>query len=101
MKFLAALIVIDEENVVQFAQDHKIPFTTYESLTKCREIIDLIESEVQEVNKTLSHVETVKKFTIVPKKLYEEDGDVTPTMKVKRRYINEKFSDLIRAMYKG
>ena len=101
LKFLAALIVIDEENVVQFAQDHKIPFTTYESLTKCREIIDLIDGEVQEVNKTLSHVETVKKFTIVPKKLYEEDGEVTPTMKVKRRYINEKFGDLIRAMYKG
>jgi long-chain acyl-CoA synthetase len=101
LKFLAALIVIDEENVVQFAQDHKIPFTTYESLTKCREIIDLIDREVQEVNKTLSHVETLKKFTIVPKKLYEEDGEVTPTMKVKRSYINEKFSDLIRAMYTG
>ncbi|MBI5571758.1 MAG: AMP-binding protein [Desulfomonile tiedjei] len=101
LKFLAALIVIDEENVVQYAQDHKIPFTTYESLTKCPEIIELIDREVQEVNKGLSHVETVKKFTIVPKKLYEEDGEVTPTMKVKRKYINEKFGDLIRAMYKG
>jgi long-chain acyl-CoA synthetase len=37
----------------------------------------------------------------VPKKLYEEDGEVTPTMKVKRRYINERFGDLIKAMYKG
>jgi long-chain acyl-CoA synthetase len=101
LKFLAALIVLDEENVIQFAQDNKIPFTTYESLTKCPEIIELIDKEMQEVNKTLSHVETVKKFTIVPKKLYEEDGEVTPTMKVKRKYINEKFGDLIKAMYKG
>jgi long-chain acyl-CoA synthetase len=101
LKFLAALIVLDEENVIQFAQDHKIPFTTYESLTKCPEIVELIDQEMQEVNKTLSHVETVKKFTIVPKKLYEEDGEVTPTMKVKRKYINEKFGDLIKAMYKG
>jgi len=101
LKFLAALIVIDEENVVQYAQDHKIPFTTYESLTKCPEIIELIDRHVKEVNKALSHVETVKKFTIVPKKLYEEDGEVTPTMKVKRKYINEKFGDLIRSMYKG
>lgn len=101
LKFVSALIVIDEENVVQFAQDNKIPFTTYESLTKAPEIVELIDREIQEVNKTLSHVETVKKFTIVPKKLYEEDGEVTPTMKVKRKHINENFADLIKAMYKG
>ncbi len=101
LKFVSALIVIDEENVVQFAQDNKIPFTTYESLTKAPEVIELIDREVQEVNKTLSHVETIKKFTIVPKKLYEEDGEVTPTMKVKRKHINENFADLIKAMYKG
>ena len=66
-----------------------------------KQIIELIDKQVQEVNKSLSHVETVKKFTIVPKKLYEEDGEVTPTMKVKRKYINEKFGDLIKAMYKS
>ena len=98
-KFLTALIVLDEENVVQYAQDHKIPFTTYESLTKTPEIIELIDREVQEVNKTLARVESVKKVTIVPKKLYEEDGEVTPTMKVKRKYINDKFADLIKGMY--
>lgn len=101
LKFVSALIVIDEENVVQFAQDNKIHFTTYESLTKAPEIVELIDREVQEVNKALSHVETVKKFTIVPKKLYEEDDEVTPTMKVKRKHINENFADLIKAMYKG
>jgi long-chain acyl-CoA synthetase len=101
LKFLAALIVIDEENVIQYAQDHKIPFTTYESLTQAPEIVELIDGEVQRVNKTLSHVETVKKFTIVPKKLYEEDGEVTPTMKVKRKHVNAKFGDLIKEMYRG
>jgi long-chain acyl-CoA synthetase len=101
LKFISALIVLDEENVVQFAQDNKIPFTTYESLTKAPEIIELIESEIQEVNKGLSHVETVKKFRIVPKKLYEEDGEVTPTMKVKRRHVNKNFGDLIKSMYKS
>jgi long-chain acyl-CoA synthetase len=44
-------------------------------------------------------VEQVKKFTILPKKLYEEDGEVTPTMKVKRKYVHEAFNDLIEAMY--
>ena len=51
------------------------------------------------MNETLSSVERVKKFTILPKRLYEEDGEVTPTMKVKRRYVNKAFSDLIEAMY--
>jgi long-chain acyl-CoA synthetase len=101
MKFLSALVVLDEENVIQYAQDHKIPFTTYESLTQAPEIIELIDGEVQTVNKNLARVETLKKFTIVPKKLYEEDGEVTPTMKVKRKYINEKFGDLIKAMYRS
>ena len=44
-------------------------------------------------------MEKISKFTILPKKLYEEDGEVTPTMKVKRKFVNEAFSDLIEAMY--
>jgi long-chain acyl-CoA synthetase len=98
-KFLSALIVIDEENVVKYAQDNKIPFTTYETLTQNDRIVTLIQAEVEKINKTLSRVEQVKKFKILPKKLYEEDGEVTPTMKVKRKYINEAFGDLIEAMY--
>ena len=99
-KFLAAIIVIDEDNVVKFAQDNKIQYTTYASLTHHPEVHKLIQKEVDAVNKTLANVETVKKFTILPKKLYEEDGEVTPTMKVKRRYINQAFKDLIEGMYK-
>ena len=100
-KFVSALIVIDEENVVKYAQDHKIPFTTYASLTQAPEIKQLIQKEVDKVNKTLANVEQIKKFTILPKKLYEEDGEVTPTLKVKRKFVNEAFKDTIEGMYKG
>jgi len=99
-KFLSCLIMIDEDNVVKYAQDNKIQFSTYKDLTQSPEIVKLIQVEVDQVNETLSRVEQVKKFTILPKKLYEEDGEVTPTMKVKRKYVNEAFSDLIEAMYK-
>ncbi len=99
-KFLSCLIMIDEDNVVKYAQDNKIQFSTYKDLTQSPEIVKLIQGEVDQVNETLSRVEQVKKFTILPKKLYEEDGEVTPTMKVKRKYVNEAFSDLIEAMYK-
>ena len=98
-RFITCLIMIDEENVVKYAQDNKIQFSTYKDLAQNPEIIKLIQTEVDRVNKTLSSVERVKKFTILPKRLYEEDGEVTPTMKVKRRYVNKAFSDLIEAMY--
>ncbi len=99
-KFISALIMIDEDNVVKYAQDNKIQFSTYKDLTQSPEIIKFIQGEVDAVNETLARVEQVKKFTILPKKLYEEDGEVTPTMKVKRKFINEAFGDLIEAMYK-
>jgi long-chain acyl-CoA synthetase len=100
-KFLAALIAIDEENVIKYAQDNKIQFGTYASLTQAPEIKQLIQKELDRVNKTLAQVEQVKKFTIIPKRLYEEDGEVTPTMKVKRKFINETYKDIIEKMYKS
>ena len=100
-KFLSSLIMIDEDNVVKYAQDNKVQFSTYKDLTRNPAINRLIQGEVDKVNNTLARVEQVKKFTILPKKLYEEDGEVTPTMKVKRKYVNEAFADLIEAMYKG
>jgi long-chain acyl-CoA synthetase len=99
-KFITALIMIDEENVVKYAQDNKIQFSTYKDLTQDPDIMKLIGKEVDEVNAGLSRVEQIRKFTILPKRLYEEDGEVTPTMKVKRKSINEQFADLIEAMYK-
>ena len=98
-RFITCLIMIDEENVVKYAQDNKIQFSTYKDLAQNPDIIKLIQAEVDRVNETLSSAEQVKKFTILPKRLYEEDGEVTPTMKVKRRYVNKAFSDLIEAMY--
>jgi len=99
-KFITSLIMIDEDNVVKYAQDHKVQFSTYKDLTQTSEIIKLIQEEVNKVNDTLARVEQIKKFTILPKKLYEEDGEVTPTMKVKRKYVNEAFGDIIDGMYR-
>ena len=98
-KFLSSLIMIDEDNVIKYAQDNKIQFSTYRDLTRHPEINQLIDREIKKTNENLSRVEQIKKFTILPKKLYEEDGEVTPTMKVKRKFINEAFAELIDAMY--
>lgn len=98
-KYLTALIMIDEDTVVKYAQDNKIQFSTYRDLTQSEEIRQLIQKEVDAVNATLSRVEQPKKFAILPKKLYVEDGEVTPTMKVKRSFVHKAFSDIIESMY--
>ncbi|MBC8180717.1 long-chain fatty acid--CoA ligase [candidate division KSB1 bacterium] len=99
-KFITAIVMLDEDNVVKYAQDNKIQFSTYGDLAQNSLIEKLINEEVNKVNNGLSRVEQVKKFTILPKKLYEEDGEVTPTMKVKRKFINENYRDLINDMYR-
>jgi len=99
-KFLSAIIVIDEENVVKWAQDHKVQYTTFASLTRAEEVNKLIADEVAKVNKQLARVENIRKFRLLDKKLYTEDGEVTPTMKVKRKAINEQYRDLIEEIYR-
>jgi len=100
-KYLVALILIDEDNVTKFAQDNRIPFATFADLTQNPEVRRLIQGEVDKVNKSLSQVESIKKIALLPRRFYEEEGDVTPTMKVKRRHIEERYTDLIASLYKG
>ncbi|MFH1090565.1 MAG: AMP-binding protein, partial [Pseudomonadota bacterium] len=98
-KYLSTLILIDEDNVTKYAADQRIPFTTFADLTQNPEIIKLIEGEVRKVNKDLARVETVKKFKLLPRRFYAEDGDVTPTQKVKRRALEKRYSEIIEEMY--
>jgi long-chain acyl-CoA synthetase len=100
-KFIVALVLIDEDNVTRFAQDHRIPFATFAELTRSPEVHRLIQRELDKVNASLSQVESVKKFALLPRRFYEEEGDVTPTMKVKRRNIEQRYADLIEDLYRA
>jgi long-chain acyl-CoA synthetase len=100
-KYLVALILIDEDNVVTFAQDRRIPFATFADLTQRPEVHRLIQQEVDRVNRTLSQVESIKKFALLPRRFYEEEGDVTPTKKVKRRSVERRYADLIGSLYRS
>ncbi|GBD30340.1 Long-chain-fatty-acid--CoA ligase FadD15 [bacterium HR32] len=98
--YLVALVVIDEDHVAQWAQDRRIPFSTFADLSGNEQVRELIAQEVERVNRTLSSPEQVKRFAILPKRLYQEDGEVTPTLKVKRKAIQEKYADLIESLYR-
>jgi long-chain acyl-CoA synthetase len=97
--YLVALVMIDHENVERYAQDNAIPFSNFASLCRRPEIQELIQSELDRVNKGFARVEQVKKFRLIEQKLTAEDEELTPTMKLKRKLVNEKYKDLIEAMY--
>jgi len=99
-KFLTALIVIDHENVDKFAQERSVSYTDFASLCSAAEVKELIWGEIERVNKSLARVETVKRFRIIEHMLTPEDEEMTPTMKLKRKYINQVYADMIDSMYR-
>jgi long-chain acyl-CoA synthetase len=98
-KFLSCLIMIDYDNVAKHAQDNNVPFTDFASLCRSREVNDLIWSEIERVNQGFARVETIKKFRLIEQQLTAEDDEVTPTMKLKRKFVNEKYKGMIDGMY--
>jgi long-chain acyl-CoA synthetase len=97
--FLTCLVMIDHENVEQWAQEHSIPFSDYKSLTRRVEVLDLIGAEIEKVNRVFARVEQIKQFRLIETKLTPEDEELTPTMKLKRKLVGEKYRDLIESMY--
>jgi long-chain acyl-CoA synthetase len=98
--YLTCLVMIDHENVEKFAQDHDIPFTNYASLCRATEIQDLIWREIQAVNANFARVETIKRFALIERQLTPEDEELTPTMKLKRSFVNKRYAAEIDAMYR-
>nr|WP_246139544.1 long-chain fatty acid--CoA ligase [Phaeobacter marinintestinus] len=98
-KFLTCLIMIDQENVEKFAQDHKVPFSDFASLCAASEVVGLIRKEVEEVNKEFARVEQIKDFRLINVLLTAEDDELTATMKLKRSFVEKKHKALIDEMY--
>jgi long-chain acyl-CoA synthetase len=98
--YLTCLVMIDHDNVEKYAQDHDIPFTNFASLCRAPEIVALIQAEIDRVNAAFARVERIKQFRLIENKLTAEDEELTPTMKLKRKLVNEKYKPLIDAMYR-
>ena len=98
-KYLTCLIMIDQENVEKFAQDRAVPFSDFASLTRASEVRELIAGVVAEVNKDFAQVEQIKDFRLIDILLTAEDEELTPTMKLKRNFVNERHKGLIDEMY--
>ncbi|GAB3658766.1 AMP-dependent synthetase/ligase [Ramlibacter alkalitolerans] len=97
--YLSAIVMIDQENVEKYAQDHDVPFSNYASLTRAPEVQALIQSEIDRVNRNFARVEQVRRFFLLDTQLSAEDEELTPTMKLKRSLVQRKYARQIEAMY--
>ncbi|MDE0057235.1 MAG: AMP-binding protein [Defluviicoccus sp.] len=98
-RYLTALVMIDRENVERFAQENRVPFSDYASLCAAPPVRELIQGEVEAVNADLAPVEQVKDFRLIDIVLTAEDDEMTPTMKLRRGFVERRHEALIAQMY--
>ena len=94
-----ALITLDEEEIVPWAREQGIEDTSMPALAKEPKVLELIQAEVDRVNAHFAQVEQVKRFCILDHDLSQETGELTPTLKVKRNVVNEKYMALFDDLY--
>ncbi|MEH2526380.1 MULTISPECIES: long-chain fatty acid--CoA ligase [unclassified Bradyrhizobium] len=98
---LAAMICIRYSIISKWAEKNRISFTTYTDLSSRPEVYALLRKEVESVNATLPPAQRISRFLLLYKELDADDGELTRTRKVRRSVINEKYADIIDAIYGG
>ena len=99
-KYLTCLIMIDQENVEKFAQDHRVPFSDFRSLCAAREVRETDwRGGGEDRTSEFARVEQIKEFRLIDMLLTAEDEELTPTMKLKRSFVEAKHKALIDSMY--
>ena len=93
--------MIDHDNVERWAQEHGVQFSDYRSLCRSAEVVGLIAQEVARVNGQFARVEQIKAFRLIETRLSAEDEELTPTMKLKRKLVNQKYGEMIESMYEA
>ena len=96
--FPVALITLDEEEIVPWAKEQGLP-TDIKELAEHEKVRELIQEELDRANSNYAQVEQIKKFTILDHDLSQETGELTPTLKVKRNVVNDKYAELFDKLY--
>jgi long-chain acyl-CoA synthetase len=99
--FLTALIVPDFDAIQEYADGRGIRYANTYELSKNADVNQLIEKEINAIQKDLANYERVRRFTLLERQFTVEDGELTPTQKVRRKAIEERYGHLIDAMYDG
>ena len=97
--YLTALIVPSFAALEKFANENGISYSDVKELLTNEKVYAAVDADVQNLTKDLARFEQIKKFTLMPKEFTIEDGELTPTLKVKRKVVAEKYADVIDKMY--
>jgi long-chain acyl-CoA synthetase len=98
-KYISALVTLDPEAISKWAEENGLAGKSLAELAEHPDVVALIESEIAERNKQLASFETVKRFQILPRDFSIEEGELTPTLKIKRKVILERYRDRLDALY--
>ncbi|GAA3618478.1 AMP-dependent synthetase/ligase [Marihabitans asiaticum] len=99
--FVTALVTLDEEAIQPWAEANGLAGASYQEIVNSEQARDMVQSYVDELNKGLNKWERIGKFTILGRDLSVEEGDLTPSLKMRRKVVSEKFKDEIDQMYEG
>lgn len=97
--FVTALIIPNFEALKEQLDKMSIPFTNWEDIVKSEKIKEFYREKIEEIQKNLAGFEKVKKFVLMPSEFEMTSGEITPTLKVKRNVIMQKYADVINGMY--
>ncbi|MCB0365145.1 MAG: long-chain fatty acid--CoA ligase [Bdellovibrionaceae bacterium] len=98
-KYIVALVTLNPENIEDFAQQYSVSYSDVPSLTQHPRVKELIRDAIADVNSQLSSFETIKNFAVLPHDFTVESGELTPSLKVRRRFCDEKFKDVLDRLY--
>ncbi len=98
-KFLTALITLNPDEVKKVAKEHHLEVLDYETLLKDQTLISFVRKRIDEKNKQLASYETIKRFALVAKDFTVEGGELTPTLKVKRKVVTERYKEVLDSFY--
>ncbi|MFA5535611.1 MAG: long-chain fatty acid--CoA ligase [Bacillota bacterium] len=98
-KYLAALIIPNFEALTAYAQENNIEFANYQDLVSDPKIVELYNNRIKETIKDLPSYEQIKKFALLSEEFSSDTGELTPTLKVKRKFVQEKYSDIIGELF--
>ena len=98
-KFVSALIIPVYTLLEEYAREHDIQFQTREELCVHPQIMQMMKERIDTLQQQLAHYEQVKRFTLLPHHLSMEKGELTNTLKIRRRVLNDNYKKEIEAMY--
>jgi long-chain acyl-CoA synthetase len=97
--YITALVTLHQEAVIKFSKEKKLLASEFSSLIKSPDVAQLVSNAIEEINRQLPRWETIKRFHVLPMEFTVESGELTPSLKVKRKLLTKKYQDVLESLY--